>query len=112
MGGILNHCSIEEAAVQAVLAGTDLIEICRDPSLVLRAYEAILTEAERSAAFRKRIANSSRRVTESKHRHLNAHPGSPRTGLRSRGGQMPRPASAAQIDKLRESVKKFSGEIQ
>lgn len=95
MGGILTQTSIEEAAVQAILAGTDLIEICRDPSLVLRAYEAILTEAERSAAFRKRIEFSSRRVTESKHRHLDA--------------RMPKPA---QIERLREAVNKFSGEIQ
>lgn len=98
MGGILTQSSIEEAAIQAILAGTDLIEICRDPSLVLRAYEAILTEAERSAAFRKRVESSSRRVTESKHRLL-----SPKN---------PRPASPAQIEKLRDAIKKFSGEIQ
>jgi len=98
MGGILAHCSIEEAAVQAVLAGTDLIEICRDPALILRAYEALLTEAERSPAFRKRVASSSRRVTESKHRLLDA--------------KMPRPPSPAQIGNLREAVKKFAGEVQ
>jgi beta-N-acetylhexosaminidase len=98
MGGILTQTSIEEAAIQAVLAGTDLIEICRDPSLVLRAYEAILTEAERSAAFRKRIESSCHRVIESKHRYL--------------GGRMPRPASPAQLEKLRDAVKKFAGEIQ
>src|SRR6185437_2039669 len=98
MGGILTQSSIEEAAVQAILAGTDLIEICRDPSLVLRAYEAILTEAERSAAFRKRVESSSHRVTESKHRHLSA--------------RIPHVASPIQIEKLRESIKKFVGEIQ
>ena len=98
MGGILNHTSIEEAAVQAVLAGTDLIEICRDPALILRAYEALLAEAEQSPAFRKRIASSSRRVLESKHRLLDA--------------KMPRPPTAAQIQKLREAVKKFTGETQ
>ncbi|MGB7191047.1 MAG: beta-N-acetylhexosaminidase [Acidobacteriaceae bacterium] len=98
MGGILTHSSIEEAAVQAVLAGTDLIEICRDPSLIFRAYEALLAEAEHSPAFRKRVASSSRRVIESKHRLLDA--------------KMPRPPSPAQITKLREAVKKFSGDIQ
>ncbi len=45
MGGILTQASMEEAAVKAVLAGTDVIEICRDPALVVRAYEALLTEA-------------------------------------------------------------------
>lgn len=97
MGGILTQVSIEEAAVQAVAAGTDLIEICRDPALVLRAYEALLSEAEQSPAFRRRVATSCRRVTECKERLLDAH--------------MPRPASAAQIVKLRDAVKKFSGEI-
>ena len=42
MGGILTQVSMEEAAVKAVLAGTDVIEICKDPALVLRAYEALL----------------------------------------------------------------------
>src|SRR6185312_639391 len=98
MCSTLMQSSIEEAVVQAILAGTALIEICRDPSLILRAYEAILTEAESSAAFRKRVESSSRRVTESKHRHLSA--------------RIPHVASPIQIEKLRESIKKFVGEIQ
>jgi beta-N-acetylhexosaminidase len=53
MGGILKFMPIEEAAVAAIRAGMDLIEICHSPDLILRAYEALLAEAERSAAFRK-----------------------------------------------------------
>jgi beta-N-acetylhexosaminidase len=98
MGGILTQASIEDAAINAILAGTDLVEICRDPALILRAYQTVLTEAEHSAAFRRRVASSCRRVIESKDRLLDA--------------RMPRPASAAQIDKLRAAVQKFSGEIQ
>ena len=98
MGGILTQMPIEDAAVKAVLAGTDLIEICRDPSLVLRAYEALLVEAEGSAAFRRRVDESCERVVEAKNRLLDA--------------AMPRPVSAAQFDKLREAVKKFAGEVQ
>jgi beta-N-acetylhexosaminidase len=52
MGGILHHASMEEAAVAAIAAGTHLIEICKDPALVLTAYEAVLSEAERSRSFR------------------------------------------------------------
>jgi len=96
MGGILTQASIEEAAVRAVLAGMDLIEICRDPVLVIRAYEALLAEAERSAAFRRKIETAAERVVEHKNRYLDA--------------AMPRPASAAQIEKLRERVKRF-GEV-
>jgi beta-N-acetylhexosaminidase len=31
----------------------DLLEICHSPELILRAYEALLAEGERSTAFRK-----------------------------------------------------------
>lgn len=98
MGGILTQCSIEEAAVKSVLAGTDLIEICRDPSLILRAFEALLCEAERSAAFRRRVESSYARVMEAKQRLLDA--------------RMPKAASTAQIEKLRAAVNKFAGEMQ
>ena len=53
MGGILKHCSIEDAVLTAFRAGIDVVEICRSPELILRAYEALLAEAERSAAFRR-----------------------------------------------------------
>ncbi|MGP8176080.1 MAG: beta-N-acetylhexosaminidase [Terracidiphilus sp.] len=53
MGGILKFMPIEEAAVAAIRAGMDLLEICHSPELILRAYEALIAEGERSAAFRK-----------------------------------------------------------
>jgi beta-N-acetylhexosaminidase len=53
MGGILKFMPIEEAAVAAVRAGMDLMEICHSPELILRAYEALLAEGERSASFGK-----------------------------------------------------------
>ena len=96
MGGILTQASMEEAAVRAILAGTDLIEICKDPALVLRAYEAVLTEAERSVAFRRRVESAAERVTEHKSRYLDA--------------TMPRTASPTQIEKLRTKVRKFAEE--
>ncbi len=52
MGGILNSMPIEDAAVMAIRAGMDLLEICHSPELILRAYEALISEAERSAGFR------------------------------------------------------------
>jgi beta-N-acetylhexosaminidase len=52
MGGILKFLSMEEAAIAAVRAGMDLLEICHSPELILRAYEALIAESERSAAFR------------------------------------------------------------
>ncbi len=72
MGGILSQMSIEEAVVQALLAGIQMIEICRDPALIQRAYEAILKEGERSRAFREVVASAWRKIYRSKKRWL--HP--------------------------------------
>jgi beta-N-acetylhexosaminidase len=52
MGGILKFLPIEEAAIAAVRAGMDLLEICHSAELILRAYEALLHEGERSQSFR------------------------------------------------------------
>jgi beta-N-acetylhexosaminidase len=51
MGGILKFMPIEEAAIAAIRAGIDLLEICRSPELILRVFEALIAEGERSAAF-------------------------------------------------------------
>ncbi|HEX8925002.1 MAG TPA: beta-N-acetylhexosaminidase [Terriglobales bacterium] len=53
MGGILKFLPVEQAAVEAIRAGSDLLEICHSAELILRTYEALIAEAERSAAFRK-----------------------------------------------------------
>ena len=52
MGGILKFLPVDEAAIAAVRAGSDLLEICHSAELILRSYEALIAEAERSAAFR------------------------------------------------------------
>ena len=52
MGGILKFMPIEEAAVAATRAGMNTLEICHSPELILRAYEALMHEAESSATFR------------------------------------------------------------
>jgi beta-N-acetylhexosaminidase len=53
MGGILKFLPVEEAAVAAIRAGSDLLEICHSPELILRSYDALVSEGERSAAFRR-----------------------------------------------------------
>jgi beta-N-acetylhexosaminidase len=53
MGGILKFVEIEEAAIDTLRAGMNLMEICHSPELILRAYEALIAEAERSVAFRR-----------------------------------------------------------
>jgi beta-N-acetylhexosaminidase len=66
MGGILKFMPIEEAAVAAIRTGSDLVEICHHPEPILLAYEALVAEAERSAAFRKILLERARRTTKLK----------------------------------------------
>jgi beta-N-acetylhexosaminidase len=94
MGGILSRTSIEEAAIEAVSAGTHVIEICKEPSLLLRAYEALLAEAEKSHAFRDIVQRAFRKIIRAK------------SGLKS--DSMNKPPSSLQIEKLRAEVIKFS----
>ncbi len=97
MGGVLNHAPMEEAAVAAVLAGNDLVEICHDAALILRAYEALLSEAERSSAFRKLLAETNRRVARAKKRMLPA--------------KMRQP-NVEQVESLRNNVRDFAARVQ
>jgi beta-N-acetylhexosaminidase len=62
MGGILKYTGIAEAAVQALVAGTHVVEICRNPALVFAAYEAVLREAEASPAFARRLRKAAAKV--------------------------------------------------
>ena len=64
MGGILKFISIEEAAITAFRAGMNMVEICHNPELILRAYEALLFEAERSAAFSRLLLERARRTSQ------------------------------------------------
>lgn len=97
MGGILKFMPLEQAAVAAFRAGTDLVEICRSPDLVLRTYESLLSEAERSTAFRTLIMRRAREV-QRKRARLYAKP-------------LTRPLTAKQFDSLRARVDRFSQRI-
>lgn len=70
MGGILSQMSIEDAVIEAIRAGIQMIEICRDPQLIHRAYEALLKEAEHSRAFRELVASAWRKIYRSKKKWL------------------------------------------
>jgi beta-N-acetylhexosaminidase len=97
MGGILSQMSIEEATVQALLAGIQMIEVCRDPSLVQRAWEAMLREADRSPAFREVVASAWRKIYRSKKKWLQP---TRRQNL-----------SAARLERLAEEVKRFAAVV-
>ena len=68
MGGILKFMPIEEAAIAAIRAGMDLLEICHSPELILRAYEALIAEAERSKAFQKLLVERAEQTARQRSR--------------------------------------------
>lgn len=62
MGGILKFLPVDEAAVASVRAGTDQMLICHSAELILGSYEAMVREAERSAAFRTSLLQRAQEV--------------------------------------------------
>lgn len=98
MGGILHRASMEEAAVAAIAAGTHLIEVCKDPALIFRAYEALLREAESSGVFRRMVERAAAKVRRSKRQLLGCD-------------KMTKPPSLLDVSAMRESVERFSAEV-
>ncbi|MES2219805.1 MAG: beta-N-acetylhexosaminidase [Acidobacteriota bacterium] len=98
MGGVLNHASAESAAIEAVDAGTDLLEICHRADRVLATHEALLREAERSPAFARVVDSAARRVAIAKSRLLKK--------------PLPqRPLSPAGLKKLQVAQERLRGRI-
>jgi len=97
MGGILKLVPIEEAAVAAIRAGMDLLEICQSPELILRAYEALIVEGERSAAFARLLMA---RAAQTARQRANIF-----------AGRGPAALTAAQFEALRMRVLRFGQAI-
>jgi beta-N-acetylhexosaminidase len=62
MGGVLAAGPIEQAAIGHIRAGGDLALICHREDFIVRAYEAMVREAERDRKFARRVQESMRRV--------------------------------------------------
>ncbi len=95
MGGILGFMSIEEAAIAAIRAGMDLLEICHSPDLILRAHESLVKEGERSPQFRTLLTA---RARETAIRRRKLFP-----------DRIPAAFSARRLALLREQMLRFSG---
>ena len=98
MGGVLSHASAESAAMEAIAAGTDLLEICHRADRVLATHEALLREAERSPAFARAVDNAARRVASAKLRLL-------------KKSVPPRPLSAAGLKQLQNAQERLRARI-
>jgi beta-N-acetylhexosaminidase len=97
MGGILKFLPVEQAAIAAVRAGTDLLEICHSPELILRTYEALVSEGERSAAFRNALLA---RAEESSRKRTRLYAHGEARALSSKG-----------FEKLRNDIAKFNEKV-
>ncbi len=96
MGGVVKFMPIEEAGIEAVRVGSDLVEICHHAEPILRVYEALISEGERSAAFRKILLE---RARVSQRKRMKVFP-----------ARMPAVLNTAQFDALRTRILRF-GEI-
>lgn len=56
MGGVLAAASIEDAAVQTLLAGADMFLICHKEESIRRAFEAVVKRAESDKKFARLLA--------------------------------------------------------
>jgi beta-N-acetylhexosaminidase len=95
MGGILSQRDIGDAAVKAIAAGTDMIEICKDPALIVGAFEGILREAELSPSFARQLRFSYRRLEAWKERYVLIQT------------QLLRNPNPARVEKLRAEIAHF-----
>ncbi len=97
MGGILKFLPIEEAAIAAIRAGMNTLEICHSPELILRAYEALMHEAESSATFRWVMLQRARDAARKRERLFAAG--------------VPEALAVAEFDALRRRILRFRDRI-
>ncbi|HVN92388.1 MAG TPA: beta-N-acetylhexosaminidase [Terracidiphilus sp.] len=64
MGGVTNFMPVGEAGVEAVRVGSDMLLICHHAEPILTVYEALISKAEESAAFRKILTARARNAEE------------------------------------------------
>lgn len=95
MGGILNLYGLGDAVIRAIAAGTDIVEICRDPVLVLEAYEAMLQRGEFSSEFARQVRAAARRVERWSDRYVLIQT------------QILRSPTPARVEKLRAEIALF-----
>ena len=103
MGGILKAMPIEEATVAAIRAGMETIEICHSPELILRAYESLVHESERSSSFRTLLLARAREAARKRAKIIPETPAKPLTAKQFQALQ-------AKANAFREKVLELAGE--
>jgi beta-N-acetylhexosaminidase len=75
----------------------DLMEICHSPELILRGYESLVSEAERSASFRALLLTRARSAAAKRKRYF---------GRKAAGA-----LSARQLEALRKRILQFTESV-
>jgi beta-N-acetylhexosaminidase len=73
MRAIMDHHGIGEAAVQALLAGADMLLICRDRARAVAAMDAVQEAVEKGTITRDRLEASVNRIMRLKQTFLHSH---------------------------------------
>ena len=97
MGGVTKFMPIAEAAIATVRMGADLALICHHPEPILQAYEALIREGERSAAFSKILLE---RARESVRKRAKTFP-----------AKMPTALNPKQFEALRVRILRFGDTV-
>jgi len=100
MGGVLAAAPIEEAAVQTLIAGSDLILVCHKEEHVSRVFETVCKRAESDRRFAKLVTEKAKRVLQFKKRSPELREGHP-----------PRPTPKT-VDKLCRRIWEFAEEVR
>jgi beta-N-acetylhexosaminidase len=103
MGAVLNFAPIEHTVVEHIRAGGDLALVCHREELIVRAYEALVREAEHDRKFAARFRESAQRVLMFKKRSLTR---------KSKLGSRTSTLNSARIEKLTHRLQSFSEEIR
>ena len=94
-----NVAPVEEAAVQTIAAGADIFLVCHNEDFVWRAFEAVLTGAERDRRFARQVAAAAARVTTLKRK------------ARELKRRAPQPTQEA-VDRLRRELWEFAEDVR
>jgi len=99
MGGVLSAAPPEQAAVEHIRAGGDLLLICRHEDHIAQACEGLVRAAEGDQNFAKRVKEATRRVLTFKKKSAKM--------LRKN-----KPPSAATVEKLSRSLWEFGEQVR
>jgi len=101
MGALQKAAPMEQAAVQALRAGADLLLICHSEDQIGRAYEAVAQEHDRDRRFAERLRESAARVARHKRKFAKI--------LATKS--LPRPSSN-KVEKLSRALWEFGERIR